>query len=121
MSAAAEDATATVGLIDHVTNVSDFIWGGTWNGEAVLPLPPMVVILFGIGLYFMIGLKFYPITRLGSAFAGLFRKSADKADKVTSGAAGAAGSADGSSSNGSSSDSKGSSAKTPATASSTAA
>lgn len=78
MSAATGETTATVGLIDHVTNVSDFIWGGSWNGEAILPLPPMVVILFGIGLYLMIGLRFYPIVKLGSAFTGLFRKSADK-------------------------------------------
>ena len=36
-------------LLDHVTNVSDFIWGGTWMGEQVLPFPPMVMILFGVG------------------------------------------------------------------------
>ncbi|MGQ0588738.1 MAG: alanine/glycine:cation symporter family protein [Sphingosinicella sp.] len=73
--AAAEQAP---GLIDHITNVSDFIWGGTWNGEEVLLLPPMVVILLGAGLYFMIGLRFYPIWKLGSAFASLFKKSGDK-------------------------------------------
>jgi AGCS family alanine or glycine:cation symporter len=83
MSAAADSATATVGLIDHVTNVSDFIWGGSWNGEAVLPLPPMVVILFGIGLYLMIGLRFYPIVKLGSAFKGLFKKSSGGAGEIS--------------------------------------
>ncbi|MFV0644763.1 MAG: alanine/glycine:cation symporter family protein [Sphingomonadaceae bacterium] len=61
------------GLIDHVTNVSDFIWGGSWNGEVVLPFPPMVIILFGVGLYIMIGLRFLPILQLGSAFSGLFK------------------------------------------------
>jgi len=61
--------------IDPIVNVSDFIWGGTWNGEEVLPFPPMVFILLGIGLYMMAGLKFYPIRKLGSAFTGLFRKS----------------------------------------------
>jgi len=61
--------------IDPIVNVSDFIWGGTWNGEEVLPFPPMVLILLGIGLYMMAGLKFYPIRKLGSAFTGLFRKS----------------------------------------------
>ncbi|MBS7670766.1 alanine/glycine:cation symporter family protein [Croceicoccus gelatinilyticus] len=65
-------------LIDHVTNVSDFIWGGTWNGDPVLaiggqPLPPMTIILLGIGLWIMVGLRFYPILKLGSAFAGLFK------------------------------------------------
>ncbi|MCM8558242.1 alanine/glycine:cation symporter family protein [Sphingomicrobium sediminis] len=61
-----------VSLIDRVTNISDFIWGGTWGGEQVIPLPPMVLVLFGIGLYIMVGLKFYPLRQLGSAFKGLF-------------------------------------------------
>ena len=65
------------GFYDGVTNVSDFIWGGTWAGQEVLPFPPMVIVLLGIGLYFMVGLRFMPILKLGSAFAGLFagRKS----------------------------------------------
>ena len=69
--------TGSISLIDRVTNVSDFIWGGTWNGVEVIPFPPMVIILLGIGLYIMIGLRFYPLRKLGSAFAGLFasRKS----------------------------------------------
>lgn len=61
-------------VLDGVTNVSDFIWGGTWHGEQVLLFPPMVVILLGVGLWLMIGLRFYPILKLGSAFAGLFGK-----------------------------------------------
>jgi alanine or glycine:cation symporter, AGCS family len=59
---------------DGVTNVSDFVWGGTWNGEQVLLFPPMVVILLGVGLWLMVGLRFYPITHLPAAFAGLFKK-----------------------------------------------
>src|SRR5690606_31873297 len=59
-------------------NVSDFIWGGTWNGEQVLLFPPMVVILLGVGLWLMIGLRFYPILKLGEAFAGLFRREKDE-------------------------------------------
>ncbi len=64
-------------LIQPVTNLSDFIWGGTWNGVEVLPFPPMTIILLGIGLWIMVGLKFYPIIKLGSAFKNLFagRKS----------------------------------------------
>ena len=50
--------TAPSGLIDHVTNLSDFIWGGTWEGAEVIPVPPMVIMLLGIGLYIMIGLRF---------------------------------------------------------------
>ncbi len=64
--------TASVSFADRVVNVSDFIWGGTWNGVEVIPFPPMVIILLGIGLYMMFGLKFYPLRNLGSAFAGLF-------------------------------------------------
>lgn len=60
-------------IIDRVVNVSDFIWGGTWNGESVIPFPPMVIMLLGVGLYIMVGLRFYPILNLGSAFAGLFK------------------------------------------------
>ena len=49
--------TGSVSLIDRVTNISDFIWGGTWNGELLpwlsvggQPIPPMVIILLGVGL-----------------------------------------------------------------------
>ena len=69
----------SVSLIDRVTNISDFIWGGTWNGEPLpwlsiggQPIPPMTLILLGIGMWIMIGLRFYPILKLGSAFKGLF-------------------------------------------------
>ena len=70
-------ASNDIALIDRVTNVSDFIWGGTWNGEQIIPLPPMVLVLFGIGMWIMVGLKFSPLRHLGSAFKGLFagRKS----------------------------------------------
>ncbi|HZF94542.1 MAG TPA: alanine/glycine:cation symporter family protein [Allosphingosinicella sp.] len=78
MAAAGEDAGAAKGFIDHVTNVSDFIWGGTWNGAQAIPLPPMILILLGIGLYMMVGLRFYPILKLWPAFIGIFRKSGDK-------------------------------------------
>lgn len=65
-------------FIERVVNVSDFIWAGQWNGETLIPFPPMVLILLGIGLYMMAGLRFYPILKLGSAFAGLFRKPTEK-------------------------------------------
>lgn len=59
-------------LVAPVSNFSDFIWGGTWNGEELLPFPPMTIILLGVGLWIMVGLRFYPIVKLGSAFKGLF-------------------------------------------------
>ncbi|MEW4448873.1 alanine/glycine:cation symporter family protein [Qipengyuania sp. JC766] len=69
-------------LVQPVTNISDFIWVGTWNGVEVLPFPPMTIVLLGIGLWIMIGLRFYPIVKLGSAFKGLFasRKSAGEGE-----------------------------------------
>jgi len=58
--------------IAPITNVSDFIWVGTWNGQEIIPFPPMTIVLLGIGLFIMVGLRFYPILNLGSAFKGLF-------------------------------------------------
>jgi len=83
MTAAMKDAAAAEAapsFIDHVTNVSDFIWGGTWNGEQAIPLPPMILILLGIGIYMMIGLRFYPLRKLGPAFAGIFRKTGERGE-----------------------------------------
>ncbi|MEO0463910.1 MAG: alanine/glycine:cation symporter family protein [Pseudomonadota bacterium] len=73
----AAQPTGAEAWIAPITNVSDFIWVGTWNGEELLPFPPMTIVLLGIGLWIMVGLKFYPIIKLGSAFKGLFagRKS----------------------------------------------
>ncbi|AMO72788.1 alanine/glycine:cation symporter family protein [Sphingorhabdus sp. M41] len=72
--------SAAPALIDQVTAVSDLIWLGMWNDQPVLPvmgqpIPPMVIILLGAGLYFMIGLKGYPLRNLFPAMAGLFKKS----------------------------------------------
>ncbi|AWW73635.1 sodium:alanine symporter family protein [Erythrobacter sp. KY5] len=68
----AADVSGAEAWIAPITNVSDFIWGGTWNGEELLPFPPMTILLLGIGLWIMIGLKFYPLRNLGAAFKGLF-------------------------------------------------
>jgi len=71
-------------LYAGIDNVSGLIWGGLWNGEQVLVLPPMAVILLGVGLWMMIGLRFYPILKLGTAFGGLFKKqSEDKAGEIS--------------------------------------
>jgi AGCS family alanine or glycine:cation symporter len=76
MTAAA--ATPVEQFYAHVTNVSDFIWGGTWEGAQVLPFPPMVVVLLGAGIWFMVGLRFYPILKLGEAFMGLFKRGKEE-------------------------------------------
>ncbi|MEZ6024236.1 MAG: hypothetical protein R3C16_12685, partial [Hyphomonadaceae bacterium] len=78
MTAPAEALPPIEQLYAHVTNVSDFVWGGTWNGAQVLPFPPMVVILLGAGIWFMVGLRFYPILQLPAAFAGLFKRGKEE-------------------------------------------
>ncbi len=55
------------GLEAGVNNVSGFIWGGEWNGQSILPIAPLVVLLLGTGLYFMVRIGFRPIRRLGPA------------------------------------------------------
>ena len=66
--------------IAPITNISDFVWVGTWNGAEIIPIPPMVVILLGAGLYFMIGLRGFPILKLFSSLFGVFRKSDKKGE-----------------------------------------
>ena len=61
-------------LIDRVVNFSDLLWAGTWNGEQALPFPPMVIVLLGVGLWMMVGLRFYPLRNLLPAFGTLFSR-----------------------------------------------
>ncbi|MGI8706379.1 MAG: alanine/glycine:cation symporter family protein [Sphingomicrobium sp.] len=75
MTAAAQDQGAAWGALEWATNIADFIWGGSWNGEELIPFPPMVIVLLGIGLYMMVGLRFYPLRQLWPAFKGIFLKT----------------------------------------------
>ncbi len=68
-----------------VDNVSGFIWGGTWDGRSVLPVAPMVVMLLGAGLFFMIRLKFLPLRRLFPAFGNLWRGRSKNTDPAAGG------------------------------------
>ena len=70
--AASPPTTIDQQLLGPVTNVADFIWGGTWNGEQLIPIPPLAVILLGAGLWFMVGLRAYPITNFLPALKNLF-------------------------------------------------
>lgn len=56
-----------------VDNLSGFIWGGSWGDEQILPLAPMVIVLLGTGLFFMIRLRALPLRRLFPAFGNLWR------------------------------------------------
>jgi AGCS family alanine or glycine:cation symporter len=69
-----DETAKTLSALDYVTLVSDFIWGGTWGEAQLLPFAPMVIVLFGAGIYFMVRLGFYPILKLPAAFAGIFKK-----------------------------------------------
>lgn len=70
---------------DFIINLADFLWGGTWDGQTILPAGPVVVILLGTGLYFMIRLGFRPLKRfipaIRSVWAG--RKSDDSENAIT--------------------------------------
>ena len=59
---------------NFVALLSGFIWGGAWGDRTILPpyASPMVVMLLGGGLFFMIRLGFRPLTRLFPAFAELW-------------------------------------------------
>lgn len=69
-----------VNAIDWITRISDFLWGGVWDGASVLPFPPMIALLFGTGLFFMARLGGRPLLRLGAGFAALWRGRAGAGD-----------------------------------------
>ena len=66
--------------LELVTNIADFMWAGQWGGADILPFPPMAILLLGGGLFIMVGLRFYPILKLGSAIAGLFKSRKGQGD-----------------------------------------
>ena len=70
--ATSESASLGEQLVAPITNFSDLLWGGTWASETIIPFPPLALILLGAGVWFMVGLRFYPIVKLGSAIKGLF-------------------------------------------------
>ena len=54
-------------LENWVVLISDFIWGGSWGGNRILPMGPIAIVLLGSGLFFMIRLGARPLKRLGPA------------------------------------------------------
>jgi len=73
------------GLTALIDNVSGFIWGGSWNGEQVLPVGILAVVLLGTGLYFMLRLGFRPLRRFAPALGELWagRKAQGKDGDIT--------------------------------------
>jgi AGCS family alanine or glycine:cation symporter len=72
-------------LFAAIDNVSGFIWGGSWNGEQVLPVGILAVVLLGTGLYYMLRLGFRPLRRFGPAVSELWsgRKAQGKEGDIT--------------------------------------
>jgi AGCS family alanine or glycine:cation symporter len=60
------------GFFDAATTFSDFLWGGTWGDQRILPVGIITIALLGTGLYFMLMLGFRPIKRLFPAMGELF-------------------------------------------------
>ena len=56
-----------------VENISNFIWGGEWDGTQVLPFGPIAVILLGTGLFFMIRLGGRPLRRFVPAIVEVWK------------------------------------------------
>jgi len=46
-----------------VSNVSGFIGAGEWNGQSLLPLGPIIVLLLGTGIFVMCRIGFRPAGR----------------------------------------------------------
>lgn len=64
-------------FFDNVTIFSDFLWGGTWGDQRVLPVGIITIALLGTGVVMMVLLGGRPLKRLFPAFAELWagRKS----------------------------------------------
>ena len=70
-------------IFDLIFTISDFLWGGQWNGVRIIPVSgPITYMLLGTGLYFMIRLGFRPLRRLFPAFGELWsgRKSSGEGE-----------------------------------------
>ncbi|MGP1274131.1 MAG: alanine/glycine:cation symporter family protein [Caulobacterales bacterium] len=64
-------------FFDNVTIFSDFLWGGTWGDQRILPVGIVTIALLGTGVFTMLVLGARPLKRLFPAFAELWagRKS----------------------------------------------
>ena len=72
--------------LEHwVVMISDFIWGGNWGDNRLLPMGPVAIILLGSGLFFMIRLGARPLRRLGPAIGEVWagRKGNGDPNQIT--------------------------------------
>ncbi len=59
-------------FFDSVTVFSDFLWGGTWGDQRVMPVGIITIALLGTGVIMMVLLGGRPLKRLFPAFAELW-------------------------------------------------
>jgi AGCS family alanine or glycine:cation symporter len=71
-------------VVGGIETFSDFLWGGNWGDQSILPVGPITILLLGTGLYLMVGLRFMPIRQLPRAFRSLFDGKHDKDDGAIS-------------------------------------
>lgn len=71
-------------IVGGIETFSDFLWGGNWGDNAILPVGPITILLLGTGLYLMVGLRFMPIRQLPRAFRSVFSGGHDKEDGAIS-------------------------------------
>ena len=60
-------------IVDLIENISGFIWGGQWNGERVIPVGPLAVVLLGTGLFMMVRIGARPLRRFIPAVAEVWQ------------------------------------------------
>lgn len=72
-------------LAKFITLLTDFVWGGNWGDQTILPIGPVVIILLGSGIYFMIRLRARPLRRFGASIGELWagRKGDGDKNKIT--------------------------------------
>ncbi|MCC5980692.1 MAG: sodium:alanine symporter family protein, partial [Oceanicaulis sp.] len=59
-------------FFDNVTIFSDFLWGGTWGDQRILPVGIITIALLGTGIFTMFLLGWRPVKRLIPAFSELW-------------------------------------------------
>ncbi|MFN3834477.1 MAG: alanine/glycine:cation symporter family protein [Glycocaulis sp.] len=59
-------------FFDNVTIFSDFLWGGTWGDQRILPIGIITFALLGTGIFTMFILGWRPVKRLFPAFSELW-------------------------------------------------
>ena len=70
-------------IVSLIENISGFIWGGLWNGEQVMPVGVLAVVLLGTGIYMMIRLGGRPLRRFFPALAEVWAGRKGDGDKST--------------------------------------